>query len=215
MEETEIGKNEMSKNKLSLGKHCHIFNNKTNTGSITVEAAFVMPIVILTIFALIYLALYLHDICRIQAVTDMILYKGGLTVKHEANVITGEVDYENINDRGIFYSLLGSTTEEEEQIRYYFGQELSKGLFLAKIKEVNIEVDKLKLTVSVEADINVSLPGIKYLFEPFSNTVIKGEFPVHNPAETIRCTEVILETGSSIKGVDELKEKIEDFIQDK
>lgn len=38
------------------------------TASITVEAAFIMPIIILTIFALIYLAFYLHDKSRIYNV---------------------------------------------------------------------------------------------------------------------------------------------------
>jgi hypothetical protein len=44
-----------------------------------------------------------------------------------------------------------------------------------------------------------------------SHSVISGEYPIHDPAETIRVCDVILDTASQIKGVDELKNKIEGF----
>ncbi|MDF2943161.1 MAG: putative rane protein [Herbinix sp.] len=178
-------------------------------GSITVEAAFVMPIIIFTILALIYLAFYLHDMCRIHGVVDKTLHKAGVLLKHETDIATGEVSYEMINERGIFYLVVGNTEKEEEQILKYLQQELLKGLFLSRIVSVNVKVDKFKLETTVEAETKVTLPGIKYLFNSFSNTKITGEYPVHDPAESIRRAEVILDTGSEIKGVEALKEKLE------
>ena len=184
-------------------------NNKYFKGSITVEAAFVMPIVIFTIFALIYLAFYLHDMCRIQGIVDMTLHKVGITVKHEANIVTGDISYEDISERGVFYLILGNTEEEENQIQQYLQQGLSKGLFLTKISSVYVDLGKFKLTAKVEAETKVSLPGVKYLFDPLFSRKITGEYPVHNPVESIRRAEVILDTGSKIKGMEELKEKLE------
>lgn len=199
-------------------KNSYIGNNlkeNIDRGSITVEAAFVLPIVILTVFALIYLTFYLHDICRIQALTDMTLHKAGITVKHEADIATGEVAYDSINDRGVFYILFGNSEKEEEQIQSYLMQQLKDGLFLTRISGVSVKADKFKIKISVKTVTEVSLPGIRWLFEPFSNTIVAGEYSVHNPAEAIRCTEVILETGSSIKGVDKIKEKLEAFFGSK
>jgi TadE-like protein. len=187
-------------------------NRKLYAGSITVEAAFIMPIVIMTIFALLYLAFYLHDICRIRAETDLILYKAGITMKHDTAIATGEIVYDNIMDRGVFYLLTGNAEKEETAIRDFLSRKLSKGLLLVSIKAINMEVERRKVTVSVEVDTKVTLPGIKYLFHPLSRTMVEGVQPVHNPAETIRYTEVILDTGSKIKGVDELKKKIEDLL---
>jgi len=184
-------------------------NNKYFKGSITVEAAFVMPIVIFTIFALIYLAFYLHDMCRIQGIVDMTLHKVGITVKHEANIVTGDISYEDISERGVFYLILGNTEEEENQIQQYLQQGLSKGLFLTKISSVYVDLGKFKLTAKVEAETKVSLPGVKYLFDPLFSRKVTGEYPVHNPVESIRRAEVILDTGSKIKGMEELKEKLE------
>jgi hypothetical protein len=183
--------------------------NKYLQGSITVEAAFVMPIVIFTIFALIYLAFFLHDMCKIQGMVDKTLHKAGISAKHEANIVTGEISYENISERGVFYLILGNTEEEENRIQLYLQHELSKGLFLTKISSVIVNLGKFKLTVEVEAETKVALPGIKYLFGPLSYRKITGEYPVHDPVESIRRSEVILDTGSKIKGVEELKEKLE------
>ncbi|MHB8129870.1 MAG: TadE family protein [Mobilitalea sp.] len=179
------------------------------SANLTVEAAYILPIVIFTIFALIYLAFYLHDRSRIQGMVDKTLHKAGFTVKHEADIATGEISYDRINDRGVFYLAVGSTEMEEKQIQKYLQQELADKLFLSKIKSVKVEVGKFKITITVETNTKVSLPGIKYLFDQFSYTEIEGEYPVHNPTETIRRAEVALETGSKIKGIDELKEKME------
>jgi hypothetical protein len=160
-----------------------------------------------------YLSFYLHDMCRIQGIVDMTLHKAGLALKHEADIRTGEVAYEEINDRGVFYLIVGSTEEEERQIQNYLKQELSGGLFLAQITSIQVDAGKFKLWVSIDAKTVVSLPAIKSLFDQFSHTEIAGEYPIHNPAETIRRCEVILDTASKIKGVDELKEKIEKFFQ--
>ncbi len=182
------------------------------SGSITVEASFVMPIVIMTIFLLIYLSFYLHDICRIQGTVDLILHQAGFSLKHEADIATGEVDYQKINDRGVFYLLFGNMQEEEEQIYGLLKQTLAKKLFLVKIDEINVTVNKTKVEAVVKTDTQVNLPVFSYLFELLPDREIKAACPVHNPAETVRYTEVILELGSEIKGVDELKEKIEKFI---
>ncbi len=187
-------------------------NRKLYAGSITVEAAFIMPIVIMIIFALLYLAFYLHDICKIRAETDLILFKTGITMKHDAAIATGEIVYDNITDRGVFYLLTGNTGKEKTAITDFLSRKLSKGLLLVNIKAVNVNVERRKVTVAVEVDTKVSLPGIKYLFHSLSRTMVEGVQPVHNPAETIRYTEVILDTGSKIKGIHELKKKIEDLL---
>lgn len=192
---------------LSKGKYRNI-----KQASITVEAAFVMPIVIFTIVALIYLAFYLHDYCRIQGTLDNTLLKASFHMKHEADFTTGEVTYEEINDRGVFYLILGSTTEDKSRLTTYLQDKLKNSLFLLKITSIDADVGKLSSTVSIEASSHIVLPYFQKLFGRYSHVRIVNSASMHNPAETVRCAEVVLDTGSNIKGIEQLMEKMEDFL---
>lgn len=178
-------------------------------GSLTVEAALLMPFILFVVFSLVYLAFYLHDISKIQGIVDDSLKKASFTLKHEADFVTGETSYDNIDKRGVFYLIMGSTESEKETIQNYLQKKLSKGLFLAKITEIQTKVSKWKITITVDMEICISMKGIMDFFRPISKKRITGTSTVHNPAETIRITEVILDTGQKIKGVEALKEKIE------
>lgn len=183
------------------------------TGSITVEASFIMPIIVLTIFALIYLSFYLHDVCKIQGIVDKTLQKAALCVKHETDFATGAIDYENINDRGVFYLVLGSTKEEEKQINDFLVRELSNVLLLSKVTAVDTSVGKQSISVQVEVQTKISMVWVKRFFTSFSQIEIQGEHAIHDPAETLRRTEVALDTATKIKGVDKLKDSLENILQ--
>lgn len=188
-----------------------VSNNNAMVGSLTIEAAFIMPIVISIVFALIYLACYLHDYCRLQGIVDNTLHQAGLYLKHEADLETGELDYEEINDRGVFYILFGSAKQDEKKLLDSMRKELKKGLFLVKVKGIEVDVSKLNIMISVEGETQVTLPGVNKLFQRFDHREIKAIYSIHNPAETLRRCEVILEVGSEIRGVDKLKEIVEKF----
>jgi TadE-like protein. len=188
------------------------FNKKINA-SLTVEAAFVMPIVFFTIIALMYLAFYLHDRNRMQTVADLSMQKAGLTLKHNADIVTGRVGYQKIGERGVFYLISHSSKNAEEQIKKYLVNQLSSGLFLLKPEEIEVECNQRKVSAKIVAKSEVPLPIFHGLFQQYSKTMIAGDFSIHNPTETIRCMEVILDTGSNIKGIDKLKNSLEKYIK--
>jgi hypothetical protein len=180
-----------------------------NKGSLTVEAALIMPIVIFIIFAVMYLSFYLHDRCRIQGIVDRTLHKAELTLKHKADFPSGEVKFEDINDRGVFYLFFDNTKNDEENIGAYLQNELKRGLFFIKINSINVTVNKFGIAISVEAKVPISFFGVTNLWKPNYLVLTNASGPIHNPAETIRLSEVVLQTGSKFKGADDLKEKIE------
>lgn len=168
-----------------------------------------MPIVVLTVFAILYLSFYLHDLSRIRGMVNGTLHKAGLILKHKAEMETGEIDYEYIRKQGIFDLQQKNRRESEQSIQEYLEQKLSKGLFIARVDNIKAVVESRRLTISVETKVHLSIPWIRKWMA--SSLVIHGEYPIHDPAETIRVCEVILDTASMIKGMDELKSKIEGF----
>jgi hypothetical protein len=186
---------------------------KSVRGSVTVEAALVMPLIVFIIFALLYLTFFLHDKSRIQNAVDKTLHKAALTVKHEADISSGEVYYEDINNRGVFYLPFGSTEEEENKIWDYVSRELQNGLLIADISNIKVNAGKFKIQITVEADMPVSLPGIRQFLKNLSRIKIVESSQIHNPTEQIRVSEVILDTGLKIKGVEALKDKLDNVLK--
>ncbi|NLC19984.1 MAG: pilus assembly protein [Clostridiales bacterium] len=180
-------------------------------GSITVEAAFVMPVVVFCIIAMIYLAFYLHDYSRLAGTLDLLMHKAGIAVKHEADLASGRVSYEDINDRGVFYVLMGDTKAEEERIEKYLAEELNKGLFICRIEKSDVKVSRLSAKINIRAGTEMKLPVFGGAIAKITNIELDKSYPVHKPAETIRICELILDTGSKIKGINRLKDMLDGF----
>jgi hypothetical protein len=173
-----------------------------------------MPIVILTIFTLLYLTFYLHDRCKIQGTVDETLFLAGLSLKYEADLTAVGLDSERIKKRGVFDQLLRDRPKAEQELKTYLRQRLAEGLFLYQITDIEAEFRNSKLEISVETISRISIPWVELFFEDYSHSVISEEHPIHDPAETIRVCEVALDTASQVKGVEELKNSIEKVISD-
>jgi len=180
-------------------------------GSFTVEAAFLMPIIFFLIFSFLYLTFYLHDSSRIQGCLDKALHRTTLVLKHEYDFAAGEIRYEEINNRGIIDLITGDTKDLEQEICQYVCREFSEGLFVTKITNVTTKVGRYNIEVEVEAETKISLRGVLSFFYPNRKRTIKKKYSIHDPAETIRISEVILDTGTKIKGVEEWAERIKNI----
>ena len=108
---------------------------KRVNASFTIEAVFIMPIVIFVIVSIIYISFYLHDYNRMYCVTDRVLHKAVLSVKHESDIETGKLNYDEIKKQGVFYQMLGISDTREEDIEGYLMKKLSDGFFATRITE--------------------------------------------------------------------------------
>jgi len=180
-------------------------------GSIVLEAAFVMPLVVLSVFALIYLSFYLHDYSRITGAIDLIMHKAGVGIRHEADLDTGWVYYDRINERGVFYALTGDFFADEKRIEQLLIKELDGGLFISQISKAEVELGIQSINIKLSAKADISLPLINTAAGSLLVMNFEVRYPVHNPAETIRICELILDTGSKIKGMDKLKNALARF----
>ena len=181
--------------------------------SITVEAAYVMPIVIFAIFAVIYLAFYLHDYCILQNAIDMTTHKASFYANKTSDMNESEIYYEVINSRGVFYQLVGDMIPVKQQVQKALKKELENSLFLYDTISLQTEVDQYNIKVSLSARRKINLPIFGEIFRKMESTNISANCPIHRPAETIRSMEVIMNTASEVKGVSEFKEKLEKLLK--
>lgn len=185
------------------------------SGSITVEASYLFPIIIFTIFSFLYLAFFLHDRGILQGVTDEAVHKATVMFKQEVSLKTGEIKYERIGDRDIFYRILGDRLKEEKDLSQYLSEKLKGKLLHYRISSIDAAVTNRNITVMVEAKAKVEFPFLHRLMSPFHSITIVEEGRLHNPAEMVRLSEVILDTGSNIKGFEELRQSLEKLIKKK
>lgn len=173
----------------------------------TIEALLVMPVVLFSVISVIYISFYLYDYCRIQGVSDLLLHKAALNLKHEADIETGEVFYENMEKKRLSYKAVSDS--EKDNMEKLLMAKLSEGLLAAKITDIEISLNFSKIAVSVEGEFRVPIKGVAQML--FFKKVFKvtGERQLHNPADTVRISEVVLKLGSRIKGTDEVRKILE------
>lgn len=182
--------------------------------SFTVEAVFVMPIVLFTMVFIIYLSFYLHDYSRIQSVTDSVLHKAILYHKHGADIATGRVNYEEIN-QGLVSRIFNKSGTTAADVEAYLRKRLSDCFLATEIKEVRVTKGVLSISARVEGKFKCPFRGVLKMLSFDKSLVFEAKSAYHNPAESVRISEVILDTGSRVKGFDdELKEKLGKLLPD-
>jgi len=179
----------------------------------TVEAVFVMPIVLFAIVAVIYISFYLYDYCRIQATTDLLLHKAVLNLNHEVDIESGKIFYEDIGKQGIFYQVFGISDTKLNYIGNLLAEKLSRGLLATEIRDIKVSASMSKVAIYVEGEFRIPIKGAADLLFRKRTVIVEAERERHNPANTVRISEVILQSGSKIKGLDKLKENLEKLQQ--
>jgi len=175
-------------------------------GIFTVEALLVMPIVLFVIVFVIYISFYLYDYCRIQGVAGSLLHKAALNLKHETDIETGKISYEEIGKQAVFYQAFSIPEYKIKSMESLLAKKLSKGLLATEITNIKVSASNFKMTVYVEGIFQIPIKGVANLFANKGIIQVKAERQVHNPANTVRISEVILELGSKVEGLNDLKD---------
>lgn len=184
------------------------------TGSYTVEAALIMPIIIFIILAIFYMTFYMHDLVRINQILDRAAKKENGIIKHIADYETGTIKYEKINERGVFYLLLSSFENETSILTDSLEEELKRGLFITKIEEVEAKVDGKKIKIIIKFSRNISLFGVRKFFQTINRgTKIEEEYLVYHPTEFIRAYEALNSTMDELEGYKKIKEKLKKLLK--
>lgn len=192
-------------------------NNKwviINKASYTVEAALIMPIIIVVIMALIYMSYYMHDKSRIQAIIDSNIIKSGLIIKHESDTESNELDYINIDSRGIYYPVIGDTDEEKERIIKDLNNQFSANLYIAQIENIIVDADHSNICIKVEVLMNISILRVKELFTGSgTNITILSNGRVHYPGEFVRKFDAVEGVIDDVRGYDQVLSKLNSFLK--
>ncbi len=168
-------------------------NEMKKEASITVEAAFVIPIVLFVIFALVYLTFYLHDRVRTEEIVEKALGKGAILITQRATIEGTAYDYENINQSGNWGYFKASYDEQEKTISKYLEEESQQGFFLLDAQQITCETNGFSVTVKVKMKGKISINPVKNFWKNTPEFVLERSVPLHNPEEVLRQNKKLLE----------------------
>ncbi len=177
---------------------------KITNASYTVEAVLIMNITIFIIVAIIYMGFYLYDYNRIWANTDIIIQKSNELIRKEADIISGKINYNFLNNRLIYWRFLEVSYNLKHVINDFAIDEIGKGLFITKVNSVLSEVSNKKITIKIAAHSQIPFMEVKKLFlSDYSiATVIEIEKNIYDPTEFIRNYDAVKKMAGNIDGID-------------
>lgn len=205
-------------------------------GSITVEASIIVPIVILSISAVIYMGLLLYQRALIQSAAEMAAEAGASVWASGINEIqTGKPGADGFGKVGLYRRIFDSGKENRlETIRKYAADTAKKNELLHPVNsEVEVELKDYavcrKLEVRIDHQYSLPLGSFLRVFggSGMIKMSVKAVSSIDEPVELIRNTDFILDLEKKLEesnpelknlgektrsAMNEIKEKVKDFL---
>lgn len=153
--------------------------------SVTVEASYVVPIIIGIIFAVMSVSFYFYDI----TVTRVVLNKEAMKLEnmliHPYEKESFFYNYGAVNER-FLYSFFEDYTEEEEAGENQIIKALTDSLIILRADHTEVKIKGNKITACTELYFRKQLPGTYYI--PFfkKNKKVTVDITVYNHADFAR-----------------------------
>ncbi|WP_167958970.1 TadE/TadG family type IV pilus assembly protein [Anaerosporobacter faecicola] len=184
-----------------------------DSGSITVEMSMVFPIVLYVIFSIVYGGLYLHDRVVIQNITDEMSIQANNAVRYPVDDTGEQICYENINARGIFFSLQCDYSREQEVIRKKIMNRVAEKLYITQVGDIMVNLAQTNIQIEVACSVQIPIAPIRILLgEDKMTYVYKQRREVFNPAEYVRKYRVFLEVGEGTELGDKALKALRDIL---
>ncbi|MCR5792905.1 MAG: pilus assembly protein [Lachnospiraceae bacterium] len=160
-------------------------------GQFTVEASFIVPLLVFILVGVIYVGLYLHDKTILWEAVNESCNVAESYVSHPYDFETGEIDFRKIAKRHATDHIGTSFEAERMQILKQL-KERQKKLFLTQISKTTVEVGMLSGTIEVTGSVRWNYFGVTR-FLRMKTIHLKKKYKVDNPAEFARMVSVLKE----------------------
>lgn len=119
-------------------------------GSITVEAVFLIPMIIVIVMIFLWLTFFLHDRLVARSMMHQTLECAGDYFIYGTLPESGDLSESDMINRGIFYGMATLSPGEEERLEEYVKELLNGKLYLYQLEEVSLEKSGFTLRLEVQ-----------------------------------------------------------------
>lgn len=178
--------------------------SESKRGSVTIEASIIVPLVILCVVALIYMAIMLYQKAYLQAEADLAAERAAAVWDNSSkNMSTGALGIGSLEDDGLYWELFDPLRQEKLD-RLKYGINLKRSALHGEKYITSSIADYVvykKLVVMIRGE--YSFPGGEMLsifgIGDKLTVRVQSEAVIYDPAEFIRNTDFLIDTGREIE----------------
>ncbi len=189
-------------------------------GSVTVEAAVIVPIVIIGVIVMLYILMLIFQSCVLQITANHIAERAaGMYNKGAAELITGSISPKSISNLGI-YRRWSSELPQKNRLKEEAESLLQKNSVL-KSNSIDIEIQEKGTPIARSVNVQLRASYVNPLGELLKiwglhskiNLTADAKATVKDPAEFIRNTDYVIETAAKIPVLKEFSGQWQEIIK--
>jgi hypothetical protein len=193
---------------------------QSNRGSIAVEAALIVPIVIIAIFVVIYIMLIIFQSCMMQITADNIAERVAATYYNDnVSFISGLNSKDNIANLVLYRRWFSNTSFQQNEFKAAALKTLQQRSVLMGQSTLDIKqsgnIINRKITVLICCDYNNPIGALTALWGLSNKISLKAraEATVDDPAEFIRNADFVVETVSKVPVISDFEDKWQEIVR--
>lgn len=189
------------------------WSKKSCIGSFTIEAAYIMPLLVFIILAVVYITIYLHNLTLFQSRMNQAILTAEEVFTYECNPYSGRIDYNSILNRDITSIFSGVSDKKKLLLTEYLNEINREGYIYSHIEGLSISDSMTKISISAEMVMDISIPDMfTALYDKLKVTKLTRCRSIPGREEKQRIYSVIKDTVIQIKGVEEILEKVKNLL---
>jgi hypothetical protein len=177
----------------------------TKQGSFTIEASFIMPLVIFVIITLVYIGFYLHDMTYLQGLANEGALKGAKALTYpERDLEIGRIEYSSMLDRFLYWRFMNH--HNTEYLESYIKNQIGQNVFQVNTQKTHVETEVEKNLLHTYVKVSIRAPfETPFRFVPMLMNRGEGLYiQVHSKAQMPDASEFI----RNIQLMDQMAEEI-------
>lgn len=180
--------------------------------SMTVEAVFLIPILLIVILAFMYVSLYFYDQVLVDTTSRSAALEQEQEIRHTIDEKTKMIQYEKVSVKGL-ENLLRSYDTEEIAIASKLNK-TEKNMFQGKMKNATVNIDTSTIEIRGNSELS-SLTKAVGNYLPKSNRSNKHyvKMTVHNPEEFVRGYTALEEIAEQTGQVSKVKSALKNLLK--
>lgn len=186
--------------------------DRSVAGSYTVEAAFLMPIVLFIVFGILSFARYQYEVCKLQGFINEAIIQYSNMLSQHYDLENNKILYEDQINENIFEFFGSIPNEKKEALKVYLNRSFPKEAQMVTLHKVDVTATRKDIHIKIIYEINIPIPMASLFFQD-KKRMIESYGKVQESPDYVRVVSVILQEIKKTNIYDEVKDSVSKWLE--